>query len=147
MSTHTAISSAVFALSRVTWRIGDFLPALKQNSDIPDSAVGDLIAEVKSFGRRCESAHATLQERVEQKETTHSVHTVDNVLWDCIAVQVDEASRTLQELELFIQDVRGEETRRIAAGHLDKGKEMATTRTRVVRHIDDLYFTMLLTNM
>jgi chitinase len=142
MSTHAATTSAVFALGKAACRIVDFLPALKEDTDILGFTVDDLTAEIKLLGLGCDSAHATLQGKVEQRETTHLTHAVDNGLWDCLVMQVEEASRTLQELELFIQNVRRE-----VVGHVDKGKEMATTRTRVIRHIDDLYLTMLLTNM
>jgi chitinase len=142
MSTHAATTSAVFALGQAAWKIVDFLPAVKEDTDILGFTVDDLTADIKLLGLGCESAYATLQGKVEQRETTHLTHAVDNGLWDCLVMQVEEASRTLQDLEHFIQKVRGE-----VVGHLDKDKEMAITRTRVVRHIDDLYLTVLLKNM
>jgi hypothetical protein len=144
ISTHAATASTLLALSKAVWRVVEALPALKEDFDILGFTVDELAAEIKSFGLQCESAHATLEER----DTAQSVPGVDKRLWDCLAMQVDEASRTIQVLELFIKNIRREETRCLGTGQLEKSKEItATTKARVVRHVDDLTFTMILINM
>jgi hypothetical protein len=148
MSMPVATTSAVLALGKRAWRIVDSLPILKGDIDILGLTVDDLAAEIKSLALKCESAYITLEEKVEKGETAHLTQAVDGGLWDCLAMQVNEASRTLQDLELFIQSVRGEEARCIGLGQLDEDREkIAITKTRVVRHIDDLYFTLLLIKM
>lgn len=112
MSTTVATTSAVLALSKAAWRVGLSLSTLNEDADIIGSAVQDLAAEVKELGIGCDQAHATLEEVADKKTTASpAIQTADDTLWACLAVQVDEASRMIQELELFINIVRGEETR------------------------------------
>jgi hypothetical protein len=119
MSTHATIVSTLLTLSKAAWRAVEALPALKEDVDILGFTVDELAAEIKSLGLQCESVYATLEER----DTAQSVPGVD-------------------------KNIRREETRCLGTGQLEKSKEItATTNARVVRHVDDLTFTMILINM
>jgi hypothetical protein len=146
MSTYATTSSAVFALSKAVWRVMESLPVLKEDVDILGLTVDELAAEFKSLGLQCESTYAMVEEMLGERHTAHSIYAVDNRLWECLAMQVDEAIRTIQAIEIFITDVRGEETRCLGLRQSDKSKEIERTKARVVQHVDSLYLTMILFN-
>jgi hypothetical protein len=147
MSTHATTASEVFALSKAVWRVMESLPVLKEDVDILGLTVDELAAELKLLGLQCESTYATVEEMLEESHTAHSICAVDNRLWECLAMQVDEAIRTMNAIEIFITNVRGEETRYLGLGQSGKSKEMiARTKARVARHVDSFYLTMILFN-
>jgi hypothetical protein len=153
MSATVATTSAVLALSKAAWRTGLSLSALNEDADIIDPAVRELAKEVNLLGIECGQAFTTLAGVTDKKLTAPpSIQPADDTPWHCLAIQVDEASRMIQEVEHMINIVRGEDARFIGqAQHLrklDKIKEkVAHTRIRVTRHIIDLRFTLLLINM
>jgi hypothetical protein len=121
------------------------LPVLKEAVDILGLTVDELGVGIKSLGLQCESTHATMEEMLEERHTAHSISAVDNRLWKCLAMQLDEAIQTIHAIELFITNVQREETRCLGLGQSGKSKEMiAGTKARVVRHVDSLYLTMIL---
>jgi hypothetical protein len=150
MSLTEGTASAVLALSKAAWTVGVSLSTLNEDTEIIGSTIKNLAEEVRSFGNVCDLACATLQEVIDKSDPASPLsRAVDSRLWDCLATQVDEACQMIQELELFVKIVRGEETRFIGQAQrlrrLDKSKDkIAQTRAIVVRHTDDLRFTLLL---
>ena len=143
-------ASVVFALSKAAWQLGSSLFRLDQDSKIVHITVKDLAEEVNLLGTGCDLAHAELEEVVSKIETASlSPHGVDSRIWKCLATQVEESSRTIQELELFVKKVREEEPDFIGQVHrqkkLDKSRDqIASVRTKVRRHTDNLRTTLLL---
>lgn len=151
-STAVGIVSAVLALSNAAWKLGISLSKLDQDTRIVHITVKNLAGEVKSLGNECDLVYAELNEVISKSETGPPPHyDVDGRIWNCLATQVEETNRTMQELELFIKSVRGEEPSFIGQAQrqkkLDKSKDqIASIRTQVCRHTDNLHTTLLLMN-
>lgn len=149
-STALGIASAVLALSKAAWKLGISLSKLDQDTKIVDSTVKNLAGEVKSFGNICDLIYAELEEVVSKNETVSSLpFDVDGRIWDCLATQVEETSQTTQELEQFVKSVRGQESDFIGQAQrqrkLDKSNDqIASIKTKVCRHTDNLRTTLLL---
>ncbi|KAF2815680.1 uncharacterized protein BDZ99DRAFT_376297 [Mytilinidion resinicola] len=145
-------ASAVLTLSKAAWRLGISLSRPDQDARIVDTTVKDLAEEVKSLGNECDLVYAELEEVVSKSETgSPPPYDIDGRLWNCLATQVEDTSRTMQELELFVRSARGEESSFISNAQrqwkLDKIKDQITSlRTKVCRHTDNLRTTLLLIN-
>ena len=150
--TAVGAASAVLVLSKVAWKLGSSLLKLDQDIKIVDTTIKNLAGEVKSLGNECDLIYAELEDVVSNSETGSPLpDNIDGRMWDCLVTQVEETSRTLQELELFVKSVRGEVSN--FAGHaqrqkkLDKSKDqISSIRTKVFRHTDNLRTTLLLIN-
>jgi hypothetical protein len=150
--TAVGTSAAVLTLSKAAWKLGISLSNLDQDSKTVDTAVKVLAEEVKAFGNECDVVYAELEEVVGKSGTGLTPpYDVDGRLWECLAMQVEETNRTMQELELFVKNVRGKESRFI--GHsqrgrkLDKSKDqIANITTNVRRHTGNLRITLVLIN-
>ncbi len=148
--TAVGVASGVLALSKAAWKLGSSLSKLNQENNIVDTTVQDLAAEVKSLGNECDLVYAELEEVASKGETASPpADDVDGRMWDCLATQVEESSRTMHDLDLFVKSVRGEESSFIGPVQrqrkLDKSKDqIATIRTEVGRHTDNLRTTRLL---
>jgi len=145
-------ASAVLALSKAAWKLGSSLSKLDQDTKIVDTTVKDLAVEVKSLGNECDLVYAELEEVVSESETGSPLpYDVDDRMWNCLVTQVEETHQTMQELELFVKSVRGEESSFIGQAQrqrkLDKSKDQITSiRTNVCRQTDDLGTMLLLIN-
>lgn len=95
-------ASAVLALSKAAWKLGISLSKLDQDTEIVDTTVTNLVGEVKSLGNECDLVYAELEE-VRRKSETGSLapFDVDGKMWNCLATQVEETSRTTQELDML----------------------------------------------
>jgi hypothetical protein len=150
--TAVGTASGVLALSKAAWKLGISLSNLDQDTRIVDATVKNLAGEVKSLGNECDLVYAELEEAVSKSETgSPPPYDVDGRMWDCLAMQVEETSRTVQELELFVKSIRGEESSFISQAQrqrkLDKSKDqIASIRTKVCRHTNNLRTTLLLIN-
>lgn len=150
--TAAGIASAVLALSKAAWKLGSSLSKLDQDTKIVDTTVKNLAGEVKSLGNECDLVYAELEEIGSKIETGSPLPgDVDGKIWICLITQVEEASGTMQELELFVKSVRGEESSFLGQAQrqrkLDKSKDqIACIRTKVCRHTDNLGSTLLLIN-
>ena len=146
--TAVGTNSAILTLSKTAWRLGICLSRLDQESRIVDITVKNLAGEVKSLGNECDLVYAELEEVVSKNETGSIPPFIDNIdgrIWNCIAAQMEEASGTLQELELFVRSVRGEESSFNRQKKLDRSKNhIENVRTRICRHTDNLRTTLLL---
>jgi prophage DNA circulation protein len=146
------IAFAVLALSKSAWKLGISVSNLDQDTRIVDTTVKNLAGEVKSLGNECDLVYAELEEVVSQSETGKVLpYDVNGGMWDCLVTQADEANRTMQELEQFVKMVRGEEsilTSQIQRQRrLDQSKnQIASIRTKVCRHTDNLQATLVLIN-
>jgi hypothetical protein len=146
--TAVGTASAVFALSKAAWKLGSSISKFDQDTSIVDITVKNLAGELKSLSSECD-----LVEEVVSKSKTQSPPPYDTNgrMWDCLATQVEDTSRTMQELELFVKSLRGEESSFISQAQrqrkLDKSKDQITSiRTKVCRHTDNLRATLLLIN-
>jgi hypothetical protein len=143
---------SVLALSKATWKLGIALAALDENIETIGFTVNDLTGEVKSLGNVCDQLYSLLEEVTAKSEASFILPPdLDSRLWNCLATQVDETSHEIQELELFVKIVRGEETRFIGQAqrlkNLDKSKNrLASSRTRIGRHTESLRVTTHLIN-
>lgn len=146
-------ASAVFALSKAAWKVGDSLSKLDQDTKIVDTTVKNLAREVKSLGDICDLVCAGLEEVTTKSGIGPSPpHDVDGRVWTCLATQVEETSTTMQELEQFVKLVRGEESGFVGQAQrqrkLDRSKDqVAIMGEKVRRHTDNLHTTLLLFNM
>jgi hypothetical protein len=143
-------ASAVLALSKAAWKLGSSLSKLDQDTQIVDTTVKNLAGEVKSLSNECDLIYAELEEVVSKSKTgSPPPYDVDGKMWNCLATQVEETSLTMQELELFVKSIRGEESSFIGQAQrqrkLDKSMDQITSiRTKVCRHADNLRTTLLL---
>lgn len=150
--TAVGTASAVLALSKAAWKLGSSLSKLAQDTKIADTTVLNLAGEVKSLGNECDLVHAELEEVVSKSETgSPPPYDVDGRIWNCLATQVEETSRTMQELELFVKSVRGEESSFTGQAQrqrkLNTSKDqIASIRTKICRHTDNLRTTLSLIN-
>lgn len=139
--TAAGTASAVLALSKAAWKLGSALSNLHQDTRTVDTTVRNLAEGVKSLGNVCDIVYAELEEIVSKSE-------VDGRIWNCLVTQVEETSRTIQELELFVKSVRGEKSGLIgqAQRQRESKDQIAGIRTKVCRHTDNLRTTLLLIN-
>ena len=150
--TAASTASAILALSKAAWKVGSSLSKLDQDTKIVDTTVKNLADEVKSLGNECDLVYAEVEEVVSKSETgSPSPDDVDGRIWNCLVMQVEEINRTMQELELFVKNVREEESRFIGQAQrqrkLDKSKDqIASIRTNVCSNTDNLRTTLLLIN-
>jgi hypothetical protein len=148
--TAVGTASAVLALSKAAWKLGSSLSKLDQDTKIVDTTVRNLAGEVKSLGNECDLVYAELEEVVGKSESgSPRPYDVDDRMWICLATQVEETSRTMQELDLLVKSVRVEESGFIGRAQrqrkLDQSKDqIASIRTTVCRQTDNLRATLLL---
>lgn len=142
--------TAVLVLSQTAWKLGVFLSKLDKDTSAVDNTVRNLAVDVKSLGNECDLIHAELREVISKSEIgSPQPYDVDGRIWSCLASQVEEASRTMQELELLVRSVRGgdsnptNQTQRQMK--LDAStNQMMNFRIAVHRHFDNLRSTLLL---
>jgi len=145
-------ASAILGLSKEAWTLGISLSKLDQNTRLVDTTVRNLAGEVKSLGNQCDLVYAEVEGGLRRSEAGSPLpHDVDSRMSNCLAIQVEEASRTMQELELFVVNLTGQEARFIDQAQrqrwLDQSKnQVANIKTRVCRHRDNLHTTQLLIN-
>lgn len=147
--TAAGTASAVLALSKAAWKLGSSLSNLHQDTRIVDNTVRNLAEEIKSLGNECDLAYAELEEIVIKSETiSPPPYDVDGRIWNSLATQVEETSRTIKELELFVKSVREEKLNFIgqAQRQRESKDQIAGIRTKVCRHTDNLRTTLLLIN-
>lgn len=154
LTTAVGMAPAVLALSKVAWNLGSSLSKLEQDTKPVDTAVQSLAGEVKSLGNECNLVYAELKEGVSKNKKTGSPppYDHDDRIWKCLAMQVEDTGRTMQELELFVKSARGDESSFISQAQrqkkLDTSKDqIASIRTQVGRHTDNLHTTLLIINM
>lgn len=143
-------TSAVLALSKATWKIAIALSNLKQEAEDFTIKVKELSAEFKALGVECDQLYSRLEELV--SETTQPLTTgVESGIWECLALQINETSRTVHDLELLVRIIRGEELKFIGQAQrlrkLTKSKEgIAETSTLVIKHTNGFRLALLLLN-
>ena len=148
--TAVGTASAVLALSKGAWKLGSSLSKLDQDLKTVGTTVKNLAGEVKALGNECDLVYAELEEVASKSETrSPPPYDVDGRMWKCLAAQVEESSRTIQELELFVESLAEEES----IGHAQRQRKLensmekiASIRTKVGRHTDNLHNTLLLIN-
>lgn len=143
-------ASTVVTLSKQAWKLGISLSKLDQDTNIVDTTVKNLAREVKSLGNECDLVYAELEVVVSDIETGSAPrYDIDGKMWNCLVTEVGEISRTMQQLELFVESVRGEEFNCISQAQRKLVKsedEIASIRAKVHRHTHNLHTILLLTN-
>lgn len=144
----TGIASAVLALSKAAWKLATSLSKLDHEFRPPDTIVKTLAEEIRSLSNECDLLHAELEEITSKNEMgTFPSHEINSRIWSCLATEVEETSRTLQELELFVKNFREESSN--AIGHvqrqklLDKSKnQISAGSIKVLRHTGAFHTTL-----
>ncbi|KAJ9606983.1 hypothetical protein H2200_008994 [Cladophialophora chaetospira] len=144
------IASAVLGLSKAAWKLGTFLSKLEHGFRSSDTTVKSLIEESRSLSNECDLFHAELDEIISRNEIgSFPSQEITRRIWSCVATEVDETSRTLQELEDFVEGFRDEDSDFI--GHvqrqemLDKSKnQIANGCTKVRSHAGAFHNTLSL---
>ena len=149
ISTAIGTASAVRTLSEATWKLGIALSKLDQDTRTVDTTVKNLAEEVKLLGNECDLLYAELEEVISKAEAGSPLpHDVDGRLWDCLATQVEVTRRTMQDIELFVKNVAGEQSLFIRQVQrqkkMDESRDqIASMRTKVCRHTNNLRTTLL----
>ena len=150
--TAVGTASAVLALSKAAWELGNSLSKLDQDTKIVDTTVKNLAGEVKSLGNECELVYAELEEVSSKSETGSPLpYDVDGRIWSCLVTQLEETSRTIQELELFVKAIRGEESSFIGQPQRQRKRDkikdqIANIRIKVCWHTENWRTMLLLIN-
>ncbi|KAH7110897.1 hypothetical protein B0J11DRAFT_562638 [Dendryphion nanum] len=149
-SSHT--SSTILGLSKRAWKLGIALSKLDQDSDVVDPTVKVLTEEVKALGVECDLIYAELDEVAGKNgPAPPSLNDVVDGVSACLEVQVGDIGRSMQELEMFVDSVRGEDSRLIGQAQRQRRlngrrNQIASIRTKVCRQTDNLRTTLLLMN-
>lgn len=147
--TAAGTASAVLALSKAAWKLGSSLSNLHQDARIIDTTVKNLAEVVKWLGNDGGLVYAELEEIVSRSETgSPPLYDVDDRIWNCVATQVEETSRTIYELELFVKSIKEDKSNFVgqAQRQRESKDQIASIRTKVCRHADNLHTTLLLIN-
>ncbi|KAF1839648.1 ankyrin [Decorospora gaudefroyi] len=151
--TPASTAPAVLTLSKAAWRLGISLSKLDHDTKPVATALSDLTGEIKSLSTECDLIYAKLEEIASRSNCdSPPPYDGDGRMWFCLATQVEETSRTIQELESFVKSVSMQEEERLGAGcrpqrlvELNKSKDQIETMGRDVhRHTDNLRTTLLL---
>ena len=145
-------ASAVLALSKTAWKLGISFSEYDQEAKVIDTTVNrsDLAGEVTSLGNECDLIYAELEEVVKRRETESLPPCdEDGRTWNCLAMQVEETSRTMRELKLWGKHSREEEPSLSdqAECQMERDistKQVASIRAKICRHIVNLRTTLLL---
>jgi hypothetical protein len=145
-------ASAVLALSKAAWKLGTSLSKLDQDTKIANTTIRELAGEVKSLSNECDLVYAELEERVSKSETRSTAsYDFNGILWNFVTEQVEEIGLTIQHLELFIKNARGEESSSISQSELQRKlgnskDQIISITTTVCKHTNNLRTTLLLIN-
>lgn len=150
--TTTGTASTVLDLSKRAWKLGISLSKLEQDVDVVDPTLKILTEEVKALGIECDLVYEEV-DQVSGKDDSglSSLSNALDSLWEGFELQVEEMTRTMQELELFMNSVRGDDSRLIGQAQRQRKmngrkNQIAGIRTKVCRHTDNLRTTLLLIN-
>ena len=150
--TAAGTASSVLDLSKRAWKLGISLSKFEQDTGIVDSTLKLLTEEVKALALECDLIFAEVDEASGKNESALSSlrHALD-LLWESLDLQVEEIGRTMQELELFMDSVRGENSRLIGQAQRQRKmngrmNQIANLRTNVCRQTENFRITLLLIN-
>jgi hypothetical protein len=144
------IASTVLALSKAAWKLGTSLSKLDPEFRSPDTIVKSFAEELRSLSNECDLLHAELEEIASKSEMgSFPSPEINSRIWSCLATEVEETSRTLQELELFVKDLRVEVSNLI--GHVQRQKlldesknQIASSSAQVCGHTGTFHTTLML---
>ena len=144
-----ALFPAVLALSRATRKLGNALLKVEKDIRTANAPVRQLAGEVQALSNECDLVYAELED-VATGSTQH--YDVDGRMWSCLETQVDECSRTMEEIEQYILSLVEEETNFTGQAwyqtKLDRSEDqLPVMRAKVQGHTDNLRITVLLINM
>ncbi|KAF2680719.1 hypothetical protein K458DRAFT_479804 [Lentithecium fluviatile CBS 122367] len=150
--TAASTASAILSLSKRAWKLGIALSKLEQATSVVDTSIKTFAEEVKSLGIECDLVCAELETVTSRSWTRPSpLYDIDDQIWNCLDMQIVETSETIQELEMFVGRVRGEQSDTLSQAQRprvpdDSRDRVASIRTRVSRHADNLHTITLLIN-
>ena len=150
--TAVGTASAVLALSKAAWKLGKSFSKLDHDTKVVDTTVKNLAGEIKSLGHECELVYAELEKKSSKSETGSPLpYDFDGRLWSCLGTQVEETSRTIQELELFVKGIGGEESKFIDQPQRQRKRDnskdqIASIRIKVCWHTENWRTTLFLIN-
>jgi hypothetical protein len=146
-------ASTVLTLRKDALELGISLSKLGRDTDIVDTTIKNLAGETKLLGNECDTVYTELEEVVSKSEMgSLAPFDLDGKMWSCLATQVEEINRTLQELEMFVKSLRGQESNVFDKFQhqmrLENSKNaISRLRTYVCRHTYNLRTTLLFINM
>ena len=147
------IASAVHALSHAAWKTGSWLSKLDTGTQNADSMIKFQAADVRSLGNECDLVYAELEEVFGKRETEPLLpFDVNDRVWKCLATQVEESYRIIQELQLLMQSVKEADSSPVSQVQNQKKLEKSqdqimNIKTKVRRQTDSLRNILLLIKM
>jgi len=149
-------ASAALVLSKAAWKLGNSLSNLSRDTQLVDPEMENVANDVKVLGTECDVLYTEL-EKAKRSHETRSIPAANidydhKRLWNCLTVDIDEAGRSLQELEMLMRRMKDEEAR---SGFyvqdqslIDRSKtQIASIRTQIRRNADQLRTLSLTVNM
>ncbi|KAL8991804.1 MAG: hypothetical protein Q9169_007635 [Polycauliona sp. 2 TL-2023] len=115
-----------------------------------DSTIKSFAEYIKSLSNTCDVLCADVKEVVKRSETGSPLPlSTDASIWRCLTAQVEEASRTIQEVNLFVKGIKEEKSDYIGQAQcwriLEKTQDqIPKIRTKVSRHEENLNDTLIL---
>jgi hypothetical protein len=148
--TAAGTAADMLTLSKAAWKLGGFLAKLDQDAGVIEPTVKALAAEAKSLSTECDLVHSELEEVASKFETGITPpYNVNARIWNCLAAQVEETRRSIQELEQLVQDLRADNSIPVGQAqrqlNVDEDKvRIAEIRTQVCRHTANFQTVLLL---
>ena len=150
--TAASTTSAVLSLSKQAWKLGIALSKLDQDAEGSDITFKILTEDIKSLGIECDLVYAELDTVMSKSEIGSPHYNIDERSWNCLDTQMGEINQAMQELEMLVGRVRGEQFSFYGGAPrqrtLDECKDhVEVFRTKVCRHTHSLHTILLLINM
>jgi hypothetical protein len=152
-SSAVGTASAVLTLSQAAWKLGSSLSKLDQEAKAVDGVMQNLAESVKTLGHECDLLYAELDEAIKKSEMRSLLpDDVNGRMWQCLGTTVEETTRTMQELQLLVKNVRGGEEDSMGQSprqwKLHQTKPyIARIKAQICGHSDNLHLIRLLINM
>jgi hypothetical protein len=145
-------TSAILSLGKRAWRLGVFLLKIEPATELLDTTIAMLTEEIKTLGLECDLVYSELETVTNTNGATSSLlHDLDDRIWLSLQTIVQETDLTMDRLETFLERNRGLQSG--VSSHpqipkrVEKEKEhIASVRTEVCRHTDNLHAVLLLIN-
>ena len=155
MSPFTAegMASAILALSKAARRLSCSISNLNHKNRTADISLKSLGGAIKSFDDICNLLHTELDELIaSSKIGSAPPHCAENILWHCLAMQVEQASRGLHVLDPYFTDTGEDQSDSITEAQPQLNLEscrdhLANVSTEICRHTENLCVTLLTINV
>ena len=150
--TPEAMASAVLTLGKAAGKLSCSLSKLDHNTRLADNPLKSLCGAIKSFKDMCDQVHTALDELILNNKIPSALpHCADNILWHCLAMQVEQASRSLQVLETYFTDTGKDHSDSSTEAqrqlNLDSKGHLVQCSTEISGHTENLRITLLTINV